>query len=271
MVKALHAAGLEVILDVVYNHTGEGDELRPDPGVPRPRQQGLLPAPGRRPALRRLHRLRQHPRRAATRTSSSSSWTRCATGCWRCTSTGSGSTSRAALAAVDARRRHAQRRSSPRSTRTRCCSRVKLIAEPWDVGPGGYQVGEFPPLWTRVERQVPRRRARLLARARRGGVRELGYRALRFVRPLLRRRATALRVGQLRHRPRRLHAARPGVVRAQAQRGQRRGQPRRLRRQPLVEPRRRGRDRRCRGPGGAAAVAAQPADHLAARRPAYRC
>jgi isoamylase len=26
-------------------------------------------------------------------------------------------------------------------------SRVKLIAEPWDVGPGGYQVGEFPPMW----------------------------------------------------------------------------------------------------------------------------
>ena len=25
---------------------------------------------------------------------------------------------------------------------------VKLIAEPWDVGEGGYQVGEFPPLWT---------------------------------------------------------------------------------------------------------------------------
>ena len=25
--------------------------------------------------------------------------------------------------------------------------RVKLIAEPWDVGPGGYQVGEFPTLW----------------------------------------------------------------------------------------------------------------------------
>src|SRR3712207_8167272 len=27
-------------------------------------------------------------------------------------------------------------------------SRVKLIAEPWDVGEGGYQVGNFPPLWT---------------------------------------------------------------------------------------------------------------------------
>jgi glycogen operon protein len=27
-------------------------------------------------------------------------------------------------------------------------SQVKLIAEPWDVGPGGYQVGNFPPQWT---------------------------------------------------------------------------------------------------------------------------
>src|SRR5690348_17474292 len=27
-------------------------------------------------------------------------------------------------------------------------SQVKLIAEPWDIGEGGYQVGEFPPLWT---------------------------------------------------------------------------------------------------------------------------
>ena len=46
-------------------------------------------------------------------------------------------------------------------------SQVKLIAEPWDVGEGGYQVGNFPVLWTRVERPVPRRRARLLARRRR--------------------------------------------------------------------------------------------------------
>ena len=38
----------------------------------------------------------------------------------------------------------------------------KLIAEPWDVGPGGYQVGNFPQL-VRVERKVPRHRARLLA------------------------------------------------------------------------------------------------------------
>ena len=36
-------------------------------------------------------------------------------------------------------------------------SQVKLIAEPWDLGDGGYQVGNFPPLWTRMERQVSRR------------------------------------------------------------------------------------------------------------------
>jgi pullulanase/glycogen debranching enzyme len=55
MVKALHAAGIEVILDVVYNHTAEGNHL---------------------------------------------------------------------------------------------VNRVKLIAEPWDIGEGGYQVGNFPPLWS---------------------------------------------------------------------------------------------------------------------------
>ena len=44
---------------------------------------------------------------------------------------------------------------------------MKLIAEPWDVGEGGYQVGNFPPLWSRVERQVPRHRARLSGAASR--------------------------------------------------------------------------------------------------------
>jgi isoamylase len=37
-------------------------------------------------------------------------------------------------------------------------SRVKLIAEPWDIGPGGYQLGAFPRP-SGVERQVPRHRA----------------------------------------------------------------------------------------------------------------
>ena len=39
-------------------------------------------------------------------------------------------------------------RSSTSSSRTRCSQSVKLIAEPWDVGEGGYQVGNFPPNWS---------------------------------------------------------------------------------------------------------------------------
>jgi pullulanase/glycogen debranching enzyme len=47
-------------------------------------------------------------------------------------------------------------------------SQVKLIAEPWDLGEGGYQVGNFPVGWTEWNGQVPRRGAPLLA-GRRGG------------------------------------------------------------------------------------------------------
>ena len=71
MVKALHAAGLEVILDVVYNHTAEGNDLRPDLQLQGHRQPVVLPAGGRRRrALLRHHRHRQQlqrqpPRRTA--------------------------------------------------------------------------------------------------------------------------------------------------------------------------------------------------------------
>ncbi len=44
---------------------------------------------------------------------------------------------------------------------------VKLIAEPWDCGPGGYQVGGFPPGWAEWNDRFPRRRARLLEGRRR--------------------------------------------------------------------------------------------------------
>ena len=71
MVKRLHAAGIEVILDVVYNHTAEGNQgptlsfrgidnaayYRLDPDDP--------------PLLHRLHRHRQHAEHAATRARSS--------------------------------------------------------------------------------------------------------------------------------------------------------------------------------------------------------
>ncbi len=61
MVKALHAAGIEVILDVVFNHTAEGNEHGTTYQPARHRQPGLLPADARGAAsLRECHRLRQH-------------------------------------------------------------------------------------------------------------------------------------------------------------------------------------------------------------------
>ena len=54
-------------------------------------------------------------------------------------------------------------------------SQVKLIAEPWDVGEGGYQVGNFPPLWAEWNGTISRHRAPLLEGRRRPAA-ELGYR-----------------------------------------------------------------------------------------------
>ncbi len=57
MVKAYHRAGMEVILDVVYNHTAEGNHMGPTPELQGHRQRLLLPTGGRRPAaLLRHHR-----------------------------------------------------------------------------------------------------------------------------------------------------------------------------------------------------------------------
>ena len=69
MVRALHAAGIEVILDVVYNHTAEGGPDGPVLSLPRHRQRLVLPAGRRRRPVevRRLHRLRQHLRLRAGR------------------------------------------------------------------------------------------------------------------------------------------------------------------------------------------------------------
>ena len=106
-----------------------------------------------------------------------------------------------------------------------------------------------------VERHLPRRDARLLARPRAGERVRLAVD--RLERSVLRRRTAAVRLDQLRHLSRRLHARRPRQLRAQAQRGQRRGQPRRQRRQPQLELRRRGPDRRPRGARAARAPAAQ--------------
>ena len=122
-------------------------------------------------------------------------------------------------------------------------NRVKLIAEPWDVGEGGYQVGNFPPLWSEWNGKY-RDSVRDFWRGTRsdaGGVRLALHRQLRS---LPGHGAAAVRQHQLHHRARRLHAPRSRLLQREAQRGQRRGQPRRRGAQPLVELRRRGADRR---------------------------
>ena len=135
-------------------------------------------------------------------------------------------------------------------------SQVKLIAEPWDVGEGGYQVGNFPILWTEWN-GIYRDTMRDFWRGAGAASRDFAVALRRLGRPLRARRPPAVRVDQLRHRARRLHARRPRLVQREAQRGEPRGQPRRHRRQPLLELRRRGPDRRPRGQRAARAPAAQ--------------
>ena len=84
-------------------------------------------------------------------------------------------------------------------------SQVKLIAEPWDVGPGGYQVGNFPILWSEwngayrdAMRDFWRGQTPASASSPSGSRRLRG--------PLRVRRPRPVRVDQLHHRPRRLHA-----------------------------------------------------------------
>jgi isoamylase len=147
MVKTLHAAGIEVILDVVYNHTGEGDHAGPTlafRGIDNAIYYRLDPA---------------HPRRYVNTTGTGNSvnaahrvvlalimdslryWVEemhvdgfrfdLATTLAR-NAQGAYDRNVAFLAAV---------RQDP------VISRVKLIAEPWDLGEGGYQLGNFPPGW----------------------------------------------------------------------------------------------------------------------------
>ena len=122
-------------------------------------------------------------------------------------------------------------------------SQVKLIAEPWDVGAGGYQVGNFPVLWTEWNGKY-RDAVRRFWRGDGGVVAELATRLAGSSDLYEHERPPAVREHQLHHRARRLHAARPRQLQREAQRGQRRGQPRRREPQPQLELRRRRADRR---------------------------
>ena len=146
MVARLHDAGLEVILDVVYNHTAEGNERGPTlsfRGIDNASYYRLLP---------------DHPR-------------------YYINDTGTGNTLnlshpsvlqmvtdslrywvtemhvdgfRFDLGTILARQHDgfdASHGFLQSCLQDPVLSQVKLIAEPWDIGPGGYQVGGFPPGW----------------------------------------------------------------------------------------------------------------------------
>jgi isoamylase len=146
MVKTLHSAGIEVILDVVYNHTAEGNELGP-----------MLCFKGVDNAA--YYRLKPEQRR----------YYNDYTGCGNTLDTGHPAVLqlvmdslrywvtemhvdgfRFDLASALAREGHAV---DPFGSffdiahQDPVLSCVKLIAEPWDLGEGGYQVGNFPPGW----------------------------------------------------------------------------------------------------------------------------
>ena len=121
-------------------------------------------------------------------------------------------------------------------------SQVKLIAEPWDVGPGGYQVGNFPPQWTEWNGKYRDTVRDVLGVANRPcsafGARFTGSA------DLVRDHGAAAGLNQLRHLPRRVHAARPGVLQRETQPGQRGRRPGRRKQQQVLELRRGRRHRR---------------------------
>lgn len=143
-VQLMHNAGIEVILDVVYNHTGEGNQLGPTlsfRGVDnksyyhlmenQPRYYHDFSGTGNTLELRHPHVLRMI-------TDSLRYWVK---------EMGVDGF-RFDLAVAVAR---TEGKFNPHATfldavaQDPVLSRVKLIAEPWDTGPGGYQLGHFPP------------------------------------------------------------------------------------------------------------------------------
>jgi glycogen operon protein len=147
LVRTLHDAGIEVILDVVYNHTGEGNHLGPIlsfKGIDNPAYYRLM-AENRRYYMdytgtgNTLNM--QHPHVLQLMMDSLRYWV------LEMHVDGF----RFDLAATLARELHDVNRLSSffdLIQQDPVVSQVKLIAEPWDIGEGGYQVGNFPPLWS---------------------------------------------------------------------------------------------------------------------------
>jgi isoamylase len=147
MVRALHEAGIEVILDVVYNHTAEGNHLGPMlsmKGIDNAAYYRLVPddpqfyydTTGTGNSLNV-----GHPHTLQLIMDSLRYWvTEMHVDGFRFD-----------LAASLARQFHEVDRLSAffdLIQQDPVVSQVKLIAEPWDIGEGGYQVGNFPALWS---------------------------------------------------------------------------------------------------------------------------
>jgi isoamylase len=146
MVARLHDAGLEVILDVVYNHTAEGNEKGPTlsfKGIDNASYYRLLPETPRYyindTGTGNTFNL-SHPRVLQLVTDSLRYWaTEMRVDGFRFD-----------LATILGRETHGFDEGGGFLDTCRqdpVLSRAKLIAEPWDIGPGGYQVGGFPPGW----------------------------------------------------------------------------------------------------------------------------
>jgi glycogen operon protein len=146
MVKALHAAGIEVILDVVYNHTAEGNHLGPTLGY-----RGIDNASYYRLVQNNPRYYMDYTGTGNTLNPLTSRTLQLITDSLRYWVTEMHVDGfRFDLAAALMRGMHEADRLSAFFdviTQDPVLSRVKLIAEPWDVGPGGYQVGNFPVLW----------------------------------------------------------------------------------------------------------------------------
>ena len=147
MVRNVHAAGLEVLLDVVYNHTAEGDQMGPTLAFRGLDNQAYY------------HLRPDAPRFYEDFTGVGNSFNvgepfvlqlmMDSLRYWVEEMHVDGF--RFDLATVLARSVNAVDRVASffeMCQQDPVVSRVKLIAEPWDVGPGGYQVGNFPPLWS---------------------------------------------------------------------------------------------------------------------------
>jgi len=147
MVRALHEAGIEVILDVVYNHTAEGNHMGPMlsfRGIDNRAYYRLVPddkafyydTTGTGNSLNMAH-----PHSLQLIMDSLRYWvTEMHVDGFRFD-----------LAATLARQFHEVDKLSAFFDLVQqdpVISQVKLIAEPWDVGEGGYQVGNFPPQWS---------------------------------------------------------------------------------------------------------------------------